>query len=187
MLSSLSGAGEAAGAEQRAAGWKTHTDNPAHLLTTVRGCQQCCCSELCSSTHAMAGAEALAGFPRQWPCHVPAGQGGQRGDALGAGTPPRGRAAKSWNIFCSWAVSWQKNGDEAVRSQVIPHFAQLTRGWGGTAGLQACRRLSKTTARRCPSHLLMSLATEAERHLQPACEAWGQCFLASLHLHNLWC
>lgn len=87
----------------------------------------------------------------------------------------------------SCAVLQQKNGDEAVKMQVIPQSAQLAVGWGGAAGSQACRRFSKTMSGLVPVSPATSLATEPGSHL-PACpEVWGHSFLAGVHLHNLWC
>lgn len=152
---------------------------------------------------------ALAGFPQKQLCQVSAGSGGELGDALGAGTPAWGRAAVPMNGSCLVAVPargvsstassvereeptpglslQQKNGDEAVKTQVILHFAQLAGDWGGTAGSQACRKLSKTVSGLCASHQLCPWPLSWEATCQPAWELWGRRFLAGPHLHNLWC
>lgn len=131
------------------------------------------------------GLSALAAFPWKQLRQVLAGCRGELGDALGAGAPAQGRAVMARNgsklhskpsgesRSCSCAVLQQKNGDEAVKPQVIPQFAQLAGCWGGMAGSQAYMRLSKTVSGLCVSHRLRLWPRSWEATCQPAWEVWG--------------
>lgn len=87
---------------------------------------------------------------------------------------------------CSCAGLQQQTVDEAVKPQVIPPSAQLSRAgeeWQGQGKQEAFQNCVR--ALRVPQ--LCPWLQSWESTCQPAWEVWGRCLLAGLHLHNLWC
>lgn len=83
---------------------------------------------------------------------------------------------------CSCAVLQQKNGDEAVKAQVI-----TGRGLGRNGRAASKQDAFQNYVRTLHVSPATSLATELGSHLPASLGGLGMPFLAGLHLHNLWC